>query len=87
MSFSYKAVRYLAKDNVSDTCYACDMDCESEKEDTTEKDELKDLIFNFTFGHKNLLLIEEKFLPTELVVNFITANYSNLIYSPPELGC
>ena len=87
MAFSYKTVRYFAEIKVADTCYTCDMDCEKEKEDTTEKDEVKDILFHFVLGNRNPLLIEEIITPTELVVNFTSANYSNLVYCPPELCC
>jgi hypothetical protein len=63
------------------------MDCESEKEASVEKDEITDPFYFFSFGDKSILIREELFLPSELVVNFTSANYSNLVYSPPEAHC
>jgi hypothetical protein len=62
-----------------------DVDCENEKENTLEKDEIKDFYYTHFFDLHQLLISEESFLPSELVVHFTTSNYSNAIYSPPEL--
>jgi hypothetical protein len=62
-----------------------DVDCENEKENSIEKDEITDFFYTHFFDRKQLLLTEETFSPGELVVHFTTANYSKAIYSPPEL--
>lgn len=67
-----------------ETAYS-DVDCENEKENGLEKDELKDFYYTHFVDLKELILTEETFTPIELVVHFTTANYSDAIYSPPEL--
>lgn len=87
LAFSYKTVKYLTKVKIADTTCACDMDCEKEKEDTVEKDELKDIFFHQTFCNKNVLLSEKLYSPAERDVDFISSNYTNLVYCPPEWCC
>ncbi len=83
-TFSYKTVRYLIQTKVVDEKAYADVDCENEKEDSVEKDEITDFFYNHFFERKQLLLTEETFLPIELVVNFTATNYSKMIYTPPE---
>jgi hypothetical protein len=87
-AFSYKTLKYVAQLKVIEICYTAeDMDCEGEKEDALEKDEITDNFYPSSFAHKNMLLTAERFVPVELIVNFISANYSHSIYSPPEKRC
>jgi hypothetical protein len=81
-AFSYKTVRYLTQTKTADgIAYA---DCENEKENSIEKDEITDFYYTHFFERKQFLLTEETFSPLELVVLFTTADYSHTIYSPPE---
>ena len=68
----------------ADVVYASDMDCENEKEDTIEK-EIIDPFCNLFMQTNKWILTEETILPTELIVDFTSTNYSNPIYSPPEV--
>jgi hypothetical protein len=83
-TFSYKTVKYIVKVKAEVTC-AVDMDCENEKENSIEKDEIVDPFCNSFLHSDKLILTEETFLPKELIINFSSANYSNPIYSPPEI--
>lgn len=64
---------------------AADMDCENEKENSIEKDEIIDPFCHLLLHANKFILTEETFLPTELIVNFSSTDYRNLIYSPPEI--
>ena len=68
----------------ADVVCASDMDCENEKEDSIEK-EIIDPFCTLFIHNNNWVLTEETLLTTELIVNFTSANYSNPIYSPPEI--
>lgn len=83
-TFSYKTVKHLLLAKVDIVC-ATDVDCENEKEDSIEKDEIVDAFWHLLFQTHTFILTEETFLPAELIVDFSSANYRNLIYSPPEL--
>jgi hypothetical protein len=85
-AFSYKTLKYVAKLK-ADICCTTEMDCENEKESTPEKDEITDDFYHFSFIHKDVLLTAETVIPSELIVNFTSANYSNSVYSPPENVC
>jgi hypothetical protein len=84
-AFSYKTIRYIVQSKIVDETAYTDVDCENEKENTVEKDEIKDFYYTHFFDLDQLLITEETFSPIELVVHFTTANYSTAIYSPPEL--
>jgi hypothetical protein len=84
-AFSYKTVRYLTQIKLANETAYADVDCENEKENSFEKDEITDFYYTHFFDHKQFLLTEETFSPVELVVHFTTADYSNAVYSPPEL--
>ncbi len=80
----YKSVKYLISAKV-DVVYVSDMDCENEKEDSREKDEIVDPFCHLLLYSDRFILTEEIFLPTELIVNFSSTDYCNLVYSPPEV--
>jgi hypothetical protein len=82
-AFSYKTVRYLTQPKADGTAYA-DVECENEKENSIEKDEITDFYYDHFFELNPVLLPEEPFSPIELIVHFTAANYSKAIYSPPE---
>jgi hypothetical protein len=84
-AFSYKTIRYLSQSKIVNEAAYTDTDCENGKENTIEKDEIKDFYYTRFFDLNQLIITEETFSPAELVVHFTTANYSNAIYSPPEL--
>jgi hypothetical protein len=83
-AFSYKTVRYLTQTKAADETAYADVDCENERDDSIEKDEITDFYYTHFFERKQFLLTEETFSHVELVVHFTTADYSNAIYSPPE---
>ena len=83
-TFSYKSVKYLFLAKADIICTS-DIDCENEKEDSIEKDEIIDPFCNILTQYNKFILTEEIFLPTELVVDFHSNEYRNLIYSPPEI--
>lgn len=85
-AFAYKTVKCLSKVKVTETCCSNDMNCENEKEDSVEKNEMKDMIHHSLF-QSNLLIIEERQKTVELIINFVSANYKNSVFSPPEVCC
>ena len=70
-----------------EVCCTADMDCENEKENSSEKDEITDNFYHFSLNNKDMLLTVETFIPTEFIVHFTSGNYSNSVYSPPEMRC
>lgn len=87
VAFSYKTVKFIAKLKTAEMCCSSDMDCENEKENSPEKDEVTDSFYHFSFYDRDLLLTVEAFIPAEFIVSFTSANYSNSVYSPPEGRC
>jgi len=81
---SYKSVKYLISAKADVACVS-DMDCENEKENAIEKDEIIDPFCHLLFYANKFLITEETLLPKELIVNFNSTDYCNLIYSPPEI--
>lgn len=83
--FSHKTIRHLAQKMATDIVYCEDMDCENEKEKSVEKDEITDYLL-YPFSDLNQLsLFLEAIHPSDLVVHFYSSDYSNAVFSPPEL--
>ena len=77
----------MAKLKTVEVCCIHEMDCENEKEDTLEKDEITDNFYHLLFAQKHLLFTAEQNNLTEFIVHFTSANYKNSVYSPPEERC
>ena len=83
--FSYKTIRHLAKAMVAEIAYCEDMDCENEKEKSIEKDEITDYLLHPFSDMNHLLLLVQPMHLRDLLVHFYSSDYSNAVFSPPEL--